>query len=82
MTINKGKRLAAVATDGSADNAHSSEPRIDAHSSEPRIDRVTQTRLGDQLRAMYDDLVGQPVPDRFKDLLDRLEKGGTSEKAQ
>jgi hypothetical protein len=73
MTINKGKRLAAVATDGSADNAHSSEPRID---------RVTQTRLGDQLRAMYDDLVGQPVPDRFKDLLDRLEKGGTSEKAQ
>ena len=73
MTINKEKRLAAVATDGSADNAHSSEPRID---------RVTQTRLGDQLRAMYDDLVGQPVPDRFKDLLDRLEKGGTSEKAQ
>ena len=73
MTIHKGKRLAAVATDGSADNAHSSEPRID---------RVTQTRLGDQLRAMYDDLVGQPVPDRFKDLLDRLEKGGTSEKAQ
>ena len=73
MTINKGKRLTAVATDGSAD---------DAHASEPRIDRVTQTRLGDQLRAMYDDLVGQPVPDRFKDLLDRLEKGGTSEKAQ
>jgi hypothetical protein len=73
MTINKGKRLAAVATDGSADNAHSSEPRID---------RVTQTRLGDQLRAMYDDLVGQPVPDRFKDLLDRLEKGGTPEKAR
>ncbi len=73
MTINKGKRLAAVATDGSADNAHSSEPRID---------RVTQTRLGDQLRAMYDELVGQPVPDRFKDLLDRLEKGGPSEKAQ
>ena len=73
MTINKGKRLAAVVTDGSAD---------DALSSEPTIDRVTQTRLGDQLRAMYDDLVSQPVPDRFKDLLERLENGGASEKAQ
>jgi hypothetical protein len=73
MTINKGKRLAAVVTDGAAD---------DALSSEPKIDRVTQTRLGDQLRAMYDDLVSQPVPDRFKDLLERLENGGASEKAQ
>ncbi|HEX2553759.1 MAG TPA: NepR family anti-sigma factor [Microvirga sp.] len=73
MTSNKGKRLAAVVTDGLADNGHSSEPRID---------RPTQTRLGDQLRAMYDDLVNQPVPDRFKDLLDRLEKGGAPEKAR
>ena len=73
MTINKGKRLAAVVTDGSPDNAHSSEPTID---------RVTQTRLGDQLRAMYDELVSQPVPDRFKDLLERLEKGGASETAR
>ncbi len=73
MTINKGKGLAAVVTDGSPDNAHSSEPKID---------RVTQTRLGDQLRAMYDELVSQPVPDRFKDLLERLEKGGASETAR
>ncbi|MDQ4135002.1 MAG: hypothetical protein M3158_02330 [Pseudomonadota bacterium] len=69
MTGNKGKRLAAA--DGAADNSH-----------EPKLDRMTQTRLGDQLRAMYDELVGQPVPDRFKDLLDRLEKGGTPEKAR
>ncbi len=73
MTINKGKRLAAVVTDGSPDNAHLSEPKID---------RMTQTRLGDQLRAMYDELVSQPVPDRFKDLLERLEKGGASETAR
>ena len=76
MTVNKGKRLAAAdgAADGAADNSHESH--------EPKLDRMTQTRLGDQLRAMYDELVGQPVPDRFKDLLDRLEKGGTPEEAR
>nr|WP_240539955.1 NepR family anti-sigma factor [Salinarimonas soli] len=30
--------------------------------------------MGDQLRAMYDDLLNQPVPDRFADLLSRLDK--------
>ncbi len=73
MTGSKGKSLAAVVPDGSADNAHLMEPKLD---------RSTQTRLGDQLRAMYDDLVSQPVPDRFKDLLDRLEQGSTPEKAR
>ncbi len=73
MTGNKGKRLAAVISDGSA---------INAHSPEPKLDRTTQSRLGDQLRAMYDDLVSQPVPDRFKDLLDRLEQGSVPEKAR
>ena len=31
------------------------------------LDRAIQARIGDQLRAMYDDLMQQPVPDRFKD---------------
>ena len=30
--------------------------------------------IGDQLRAMYDELMQQPVPDRFKELLDQLDK--------
>jgi hypothetical protein len=30
--------------------------------------------IGKQLRAMFDDVVGEPVPDRFRDLLDALEK--------
>jgi hypothetical protein len=40
----------------------------------PKLDRGTQSRIGDQLRAMYTDLMDQPVPDRFKSLLDQLEK--------
>ncbi|HEX8666110.1 MAG TPA: NepR family anti-sigma factor [Beijerinckiaceae bacterium] len=41
---------------------------------EPGLDRAIQERIGDHLRAMYDDLVQQPVPDRFVELLSRLEK--------
>lgn len=42
-------------------------------SHEPAIDRTSQNRIGDHLRAMYDGLMQQPVPDRFAELLDRLE---------
>jgi Anti-sigma factor NepR len=33
-----------------------------------------QDVIGKQLRAMYDDLVNQAVPDRFKELLQKLDK--------
>ncbi|MDF3060484.1 MAG: anti-sigma factor [Microvirga sp.] len=49
-------------------------PLSDQLSSEPAIDRATQERIGDHLRAMYDDLVQQSVPERFVELLNRLEK--------
>jgi len=35
---------------------------------------LVQDRIGDHLRSMYDELVQQPVPDRFVELLNRLEK--------
>ncbi len=43
---------------------------------EPIIDRVVQERIGTHLRAMYDDLMQQPVPDRFAELLGKLERRG------
>jgi hypothetical protein len=42
-----------------------------------KLGREVQARLGQQLRAMYDDVVNQGVPDRFADLINRLE-GNTS----
>jgi len=33
-----------------------------------------QDHIGRQLRAVYDDLLSQPVPDRFKELMDKLDK--------
>jgi hypothetical protein len=38
-----------------------------------KLSREVQSRLGHQLRAMYDDVVSQGVPDRFSDLLNRLD---------
>lgn len=46
-----------------------------------RLTRDVQARLGQQLRAMYDDVVSQGVPDRFVDLLNQLE-GATSKESQ
>ncbi len=39
-----------------------------------RLSRDIQAKLGQQLRAIYDDVVNQGVPDRFAALLDQLDK--------
>jgi hypothetical protein len=62
----KGKRLAAVAPEATPARANGSP--------EPGLDRNVQARIGDNLRAMYDDLLQQPVPDRFRDLIGQLEQ--------
>ena len=45
-----------------------------------KLGREVQARLGQQLRAMYDDVVNQGVPDRFSELLNRLESNGNKDK--
>ena len=42
-----------------------------------RLDRATRAKLGQQLRAVYDEVVSQGVPNRFTDLLNRLDNEGT-----
>ncbi len=37
------------------------------------LDRQVQAKIGQQLRAMYDDVVDQGVPDRFAELLKKLD---------
>ena len=37
-----------------------------------KLGRDVQARLGQQLRAMYDEVVNQGVPDRFSELINRL----------
>jgi hypothetical protein len=44
-----------------------------------KLGRDVQARLGQQLRAMYDDVVNQGVPDRFTQLLNRLDSNGSKD---
>ncbi|HEX2256038.1 MAG TPA: NepR family anti-sigma factor [Afifellaceae bacterium] len=38
------------------------------------LDPRVQCEIGRQLRAFYDDVISEPVPDRFLELLQQLEK--------
>jgi Anti-sigma factor NepR len=40
----------------------------------PRIDPRIQREIGKHLRAHYDDVVNEPVPDKFIELLRQLER--------
>jgi anti-sigma factor NepR-like protein len=66
MMHDQGKRLAKVYP----------EPAVQELGAEPTLDREIQARIGDNLRAMYDELLEQPVPDRFAALLERLGQRG------
>jgi hypothetical protein len=44
-----------------------------------RLDRATRAKLGQQLRAVYDEVVNQGVPNRFADLLNRLDSEGKAD---
>jgi hypothetical protein len=39
----------------------------------PALPTDVQHKIGEKLKAIYDDVVRQPVPDRFLDLLDKLD---------
>jgi len=41
------------------------------------IDSRIQLEIGRQLRAAYDDIINEPVPDRFLTLLRQLEKSAS-----
>lgn len=50
-------------------------PETDADKAPPLPPDV-QAKIGEKLKAMYDDVVSQPVPDRFRELLARLDGTG------
>ena len=45
-----------------------------------KLGREVQARLGQQLRAMYDDVLNQGVPDRFADLIKQIDTNGSGNK--
>ena len=53
----------------------SSRPR----SRGPKVDGIIQDEIGAKLRQLYSSMVDEPVPDRFIELLKRLEEGKETE---
>ena len=50
----------------------------DAKPKQGGLNSEIQSRIGHQLRAMYDDVVRQGVPDRFADLIRQLDSPGAA----
>ena len=64
------------ADQGGADRTMQTESGNSGHEAavEPLIDQRIQSHLGRKLKEAYDDLVRQPVPDKFHKLLEELER--------
>ena len=46
-----------------------------ANAAEPTLDPLLQAHIGKQLREMFSAMANEPVPEKFRQLLDRLEAG-------
>lgn len=44
---------------------------------DPNLPAEAQAAIGRQLRQVYDQMLSEPLPDRFAKLLDQLSKSGT-----
>ena len=49
------------------------QTEVTQRKSRGRLGRDVQSKIGQQLRAMYDDVVNAGVPDRFAELLKQLD---------
>ena len=47
---------------------------VNQRKSRGRLGRDVQTKIGQQLRSMYDDVVTEGVPDRFTEMLRQLDE--------
>jgi hypothetical protein len=61
---NEGKRMRTEAQSTSGRGHAPIDPRI-------------QHEIGKHLRAVYDDVINEPVPDKFMELLEKLERSTT-----
>ena len=73
----KGRRSPGGAPNKKGDKM---QTRTGNHPSErtgPHVDSRIQHEIGKHLRAHYDDIVNEPVPDKFMELLAKLEQSVT-----
>jgi hypothetical protein len=62
-----------------SEKMHTDSTEGKAHSG---LNREIQSKIGQQLRAMYDDVVQEGVPDRFAELLRRIDNPADQGKSE
>jgi hypothetical protein len=70
----KAKRGSRAAPKKKGDRMQVAAGRGPENGSAPRIDARIQHEIGKHLRAHYQGVVNEPVPDRFMELLEKLEE--------
>ena len=61
-------------------NGNRGHPQPQTDAKPAKLSREVQARLGQQFRSMYDDVVNQGVPDRFTELLNRIDGNGNKDR--
>lgn len=51
------------------------EAKVPAPREQPSIDQKIEAELGEKLRDAFSDILNEPVPDRFRVLIEALSKG-------
>lgn len=70
---NWGRKMDEPKSVGQQKPMEAAATRKKVNTKHAKLGRDVQARLGQQLRALYDDVVHQGVPDRFTELLNRLD---------
>jgi len=65
--------------DDKADRPGSMLTEANQRKARGRLGRDVQSKIGQQLRAMYDNVVNEGVPDRFTEMLRRLDEQKNAE---
>lgn len=67
------QRIAGEAPQNPKRSASKMQTEAKSHPARGRLNRNVQNKLGDTLRAMFDEIVQEGVPDRFAKLLEQIE---------
>ncbi len=73
----KGRRGSGGAPSKKGDKMHSGTGHPPTEGTGPKMNSAIQHEIGKHLRAHYDDIVNEPVPDKFMELLAKLEQSVT-----
>jgi hypothetical protein len=70
----RGQAQARLAEGGATSKARFLRPIRPATPDDPKLDPQLQAQIGEQLRSYYVELMREPVPRRFVELVNRLDR--------